>query len=327
MLVMVCAATGCGLVQAAGEGSSGTTEAVTQQVRDDILAKKINLILGEHGPLVKPGFVPLPAGSIRPNGWIHDWSEAALQGITGHLDEWDATFGEAWKGRGFKAMGSDPADGTGWPLEQCAYWLDGAVRMAYLMNDPALIRKVSARLDGIVDGVLNGGESLIYWKPKDFIAQDGFNSWAHSHMGRALVAYYEATGKPRVLEALVKVYSHFPLPRLPDYFHTVTGAVNADPMIETYLLSGNRQILDILLKLAGDAPFKQVTDDWNNGRIQTGHGVIYYENIRVPAMLYPWTGDRAHRAATQNCFDWLDERHQLPYGISSFCPLSIKNGR
>jgi len=38
-----------------------------------------------------------------------------------------------------------------------------------------------------------------------------FEGWAHSHMGRALVAYYEASGNPRVLQALEKVYSNFAL--------------------------------------------------------------------------------------------------------------------
>ena len=53
------------------------------------------------------------------------------------------------------------------------------------------------------------GNSLLYWRtnpPKDFFA------WAHSHMGRALVAWYEASGDRRILDALVKVYAEYPAP-------------------------------------------------------------------------------------------------------------------
>ena len=60
-------------------------------------------------------------------------------------------------------------NGEGWPLEQCSYWLDGAVRLAYILNDTALISKVTKRLDTVVSGVLDGGESFIYWRPKSVL--------------------------------------------------------------------------------------------------------------------------------------------------------------
>jgi hypothetical protein len=49
------------------------------------------------------------------------------------------------------------ADGTGWPLEQSAYWLDGLVRLGYALHDDYLINKARSRLDLVVDGVLKGG--------------------------------------------------------------------------------------------------------------------------------------------------------------------------
>ncbi|MDR1335891.1 MAG: hypothetical protein LBK22_03565, partial [Tannerella sp.] len=129
-------------------------------LRDRVMLDRRDFILSDTSIRVKPVFIPLPAGSVQPQGWIKDWATDAANGITGHLDEWSATYGMAWKGVGFKAMGADPKTGTGWPLEQCSYWLDGAVRLAYLLNDSALIRKVSERLDMVVDGVLNGGKSF-----------------------------------------------------------------------------------------------------------------------------------------------------------------------
>jgi hypothetical protein len=286
-------------------------------IRNEILKKKKHVLLSDNGQVVKQKFIPLSPGCIKPEGWIKDWSELALNGITGHLDEWSPTFGEAWMGHGFKATGADSIDGTGWPLEQSSYWLDGAVRLAFIMNDSALIEKVSKRLNRVVDGVLNGGETFIYWKPKDFIAKDGFNSWAHSHIGRALVAYYQATGDQRILDALTKVYSQYKLPELPDHFNDVTGAVNADPMLETYLISGNKQILERVLALSKLQSFNEVTSKWKNGEIKTGHGVINYENIRVPSLLYPWTGEQSYLDATKACFTWLENYHILPYGIAS----------
>ena len=45
--------------------------------------------------------------------------------------------------------------------------------------------------------------------------------------------------------------------------------------------------------------------------------VITYENIRLPAVMYPWTGDPRHLRATRGAFQWLDEHHMQPYGLAS----------
>jgi hypothetical protein len=253
---------------------------------------------------------------VRPTGWLADWARAAADGITGHLDERAAVFEHGYRGYHFEARGVK-AHGTGWPLEQCAYWLDGLVRLAYVLQDEALIRKATGRLDLVVNGVNGGGESLIYWQPRS-ILDNTFNNWAHAHMGRALVAYYQATGDPRILDALVKVYHDYPLPEMTtDVFYPVCGAVNVDPMLETYALSGVREILDDVLTYARRRDLWQLADQWAGGNIPGGHGVIYYENIRVPALMSPWTGDAKMLKATQQALAWGVQRHGLPMGLVS----------
>ena len=270
---------------------------------------------------IKPVFIPMSPGAVTPTGWIKDWSEAAAKGITGHLDEYSSVFSEAWKGHSFSAVGVT-SEGTGWPLEQCSYWLDGAVRLAYILNDTALINKISKRLNYVVDGVLNGGQSFIYWKPRSILTDTtggtdpSFNSWAHSHMGRALVAYYQATHDERILNALIKAYKSYPLPDLRSGF-SLTGAVNLDPMIETYLMSGDKTILDSILSFSKRASYKYVSDSWNKEEFNAGHDVIYYENIRVPAMLYPWTGNKTDLDASIKAIEWGEKNHLLPVGVCS----------
>ncbi len=264
---------------------------------------------------VKPAFVPLPPGAVRPTGWLRDWAAEAANGITGHLDERTPVYQYGYKGVDFKAIGVQP-HGVGWPIEQSAYWLDGLVRLAYILDDPALIKKVQARLDPVVDGVLEGGESLVYWRPKN-ILKSAFNNWAHSHIGRALVAYYEATGDQRILAALVKVYRDYPLPEFSDRFAPVNGMVNLDPMLDTYALSGDKAVLDNALASIDRPSFQQVIDRWNRGELVAGHGVIFYENIRVPALMYPWTGRQELLDATLKTIAWSDRLFGLPMGLVS----------
>jgi hypothetical protein len=287
--------------------------------RDKVYIAKRNLVYSDVDIKVKPVFVSLPAGAVSPEGWLRDWAEAAADGITGHLDEWTAVYGMGWKGVGFEAVGADPKNGTGWPLEQCSYWLDGAVRLAYILNDSALINKISNRLNGVVDGVLNtpDARSFVWWVPEIDFLHHNFNCWAHSHMGRALVAYYEATGNPRILEALTKVYRHFDAQPLPWSVGDVTGACNLDPMNAVYELSGDNEVLANICRIAADSLTQDAITRWNKGDFASGHGVITYENLRLPAMVYPVTNNPAHLTASLKYLEWLDSNHLLPYDIAS----------
>jgi hypothetical protein len=264
-------------------------------------------------PLVKPALVPLAPGAVEPRGWLRDWAMAARDGITGHLDQWHPTFGDGWKGIPIKAPGAEP-DGAGWPIEQCSYWLDGLVRLGYVLHDDDLIRKATARLGRVVDGVNRGGTSLIYWKPDE---PRGFNSWAHSQMGRALVAWYQATGEKRILDALVKAYANYPVAMGRLDFTTVSGLCNVDAALETYAYSGDRRVLErVLAAMRTPAP-QNTLREWLDGRFVPGHAVVTYEDIRLPALLYPWTNDARYLQATLNAFAWIDREHMLPYGLAS----------
>ena len=261
-------------------------------------------------PLVKPIFTPLPPGAIEPAGWLRDWALAARNGITGHLDEWSPTYRDAWKGVG---EGS-PGDGAGWPLEQSSYWLDGSLRLGYILHDDALIKKATDRLNLVVDGVNKGGESFIYWQKKP---PEGFNSWACSHMGRALVTWYEASGDKRVLDALVRAYSHYPVPREEIKFDDVTGLCNIDPMLETYAFSGDRRVLDRVLAAVKSPGVGATFHAWTNRQYDWGHAVCTYEKLRLPILLYPWTGEQRYRQASERALQWVDENDMLPYGVAS----------
>jgi len=308
----------------AGGASPQSGSSPSSSAAFDVFNKRRETYLTSDAVKVKPAFLPLPPGAVTPKGWLRDWAVAAADGITGHLDEYAPTFGEAWKGHWFDAPFIYP-NGDGGPLEQCAYWLDGAVRLAYILNDPALISKVTKRLDTVVSGVLDGGESFIYWLPKSVLdesvaphpEQAVFDSWAHSQMGRALVAYYEATGDPRVLKALVKVYRDYPSHGFSVKSDAVWGGVNVDAMLETYLMSSDRRVLESALATTRRADYREARDQWARGQLTPMHDVVYYEHIRVPALLYPWTGEGDDLAATEKAVEWGEQRYLLPMGLTS----------
>ena len=265
-------------------------------------------------PLVKPAFTPLPAGAIEPTGWLRDWAVAAREGITGHLDEWSPVYRDAWKGFQIKNGVNSSPDGAGWPLEQCSYWLDGLLRLGYILHDDALIKKATDRLNLVVNGVNNGGTSFIYWKKEPPV---GFNSWACSHIGRALTAWYDASGDRRILDALVRVYSNYPVPREEIKFDDITGLCNIDPMLETYSFSGDKKVLESVLAAVNSPGVDKTFRGWENRQYDPGHAVCTYEKLRLPILLYPWTGEERYRQASLRSLAWVNEQNMLPYGVAS----------
>jgi hypothetical protein len=60
------------------------------------------------------------------------------------------------------------------------------------------------------------------------------------------------------------------------------------------------------------------------GGLSPGHMVIFYENLRLPAVVYPWSGDTNLLQAALSGFKWLDENHMLPYGVASGAQFTRK---
>jgi hypothetical protein len=141
-------------------------------------------------------------------------------------------------------------------------------------------------------------------------------------MGRALVAWYEASGDRRILDALVKVYAEYPVPMGRLRFdagdtYIVSGLCNLDAMLESYRLSGDRRILE-RARAALDVPEVQTAlGEWACGQLLPGHAVCAYEQIRLPALFYLATGQPKCLKASLEAFRWFDGNHLLPYGVAS----------
>ncbi len=143
-------------------------------------------------PLLREGaLAPLPLGAVRPAGWLEGVLKAQADGLTGHLDEfWPDLRDSAWIG----------GQAEGW--ERTPYWLDGAVPLAYLLDDARLQARVKRYLDHILDHQADDG-----WlgpigdnNPK----HRPYDVWPLFPLFKALTQYHEATGDPRVVPALTR---------------------------------------------------------------------------------------------------------------------------
>lgn len=89
--------------------------------------------------LAEPVFAPLPLGAVRPAGWLRRQMRIQAEGLSGHLDLfWPDVAQSQWFG------------GTAEGWERAPYWLDGAIPLAWLLDDVVLKTRITAHMDYII---------------------------------------------------------------------------------------------------------------------------------------------------------------------------------
>lgn len=140
--------------------------------------------------VMDPAFKPLPLGSIRPTGWLLRQLRVQADGLTGHLDEfWPDVAKSKWFG----------GEAEGW--ERAPYWLDGAIPLAWILDDGPMKARISRHVDYIVTHQRPDGWYSPY--PEDAVAKR-YDMWAILLANKVLAQYHEATGDARVLDAVKK---------------------------------------------------------------------------------------------------------------------------
>lgn len=136
----------------------------------------------------KPKFQPLPLGSIQPEGWLLNQLRIQADGLSGHLDEfWPDIKDSGWFGEGAE----------GW--ERAPYWLDGAIPLAYLLNDPELKQRIEKYMDFIISRQDETG-----WMGLEQ-EQASYDLWASFLILKPLIQFHEATGDQRVPAVVEKL--------------------------------------------------------------------------------------------------------------------------
>jgi hypothetical protein len=286
-------------------------------------------------PPTRPALIPLPPGAVEPGGWLRDWCLTARDGYTGHMDDVDPAFQQAWAAD-YKMTGDQLTfwDRGAWPYEGGGYWLDGLTKLAYALHDDALIHKAKRRLDLVVTHMNPNGILFMWWldknKPEDVEAAirhaggeaNAWPIWANGLLGRTLVGYYAGSGDHRVLKALETAYSGNR-----DWVGLGWSMSNAWPAFETYTWTGNKEIKESLTAL-----FTKEGDDkkewsWNRyrrlpsdqpGAAAADHGVHFCESTAPWALGYLWTGKREFLDAALGWHEMIERDCMQPIGVPVF---------
>ncbi len=226
---------------------------------------------GYHGR-----FAELPVGSVKPRGWIQGWLRRQAGGLTGHPENIAYPYDTCMYAGKIPVPEIEHGE-TWWPYEQSGYFIDGAVRLNRLIDDPGIGKLAQANLKYILANSGPGkiGESV--W------------GWPNTVVGRALLAEHSATGDPRIAQVLKDSV-------LGNRSFSWRNGYVYEAALYLYGLGGDPRLLEIARqgyvryfvsdpksfsavgKIRGDKPLRE-------------HGVTAAEQLKLLPLLFCHTGD------------------------------------
>ncbi len=293
------APTGAGAVRSAEpQGGAGSVPASTGR---------------ETTGLGAPAFRPLPLCAVRPRGWLLRQLRIQANGLSGHLDEFWPDVGKSqWFG------------GTAEGWERAPYWLDGAIPLAWLLDDGPLKTRISGYVDFIVSHQRGDGWYGPY--PDDAVTKR-YDLWAILLANKMLVQFHEATGDARVLEAVMRSLRALlsGLDRTPLYnwgkFRWFEGLI---PAFYAYERTHEGWLLDLARKLrAQGVDFQSLfaTDDLATATPRRGlwkwtkHVVNTAMATKAAALSWRLDQQVADRRFARSMIEFLDRHHGQVTGM------------
>jgi uncharacterized protein len=277
-------------------------------------------------------YIEMPLGVIKPQGWLLNQLQIMRAGSTGHLDEVHAKIknDNGWLG----------GKGDGW--EETPYWLDGAVPLAYLLDDKQLQEKVLRYINWTLDHQRPSGyfgpitkderEKNIPITPET--CASGEDWWPKMIMLKVLQQFYEATGDARVIPFMTK-YFRYQLASLKNCpvgkwteWATSRGADNVMMAQWLYAKTKDKFLIELSSKIESQsfpwstwlgnrdwvmrAAANQTSEDW-----MRRHAVNIGMALKSPVINYQRSKDGNYFKSIKTGWSDLMLLHGLPMGIFS----------
>ncbi|NII53287.1 beta-L-arabinofuranosidase domain-containing protein [Luteibacter sp. SG786] len=266
-------------------------------------------------------FQLLPAGSIRPTGWLKRQLEVQAEGLGGRVDEtWpDLGPNSGWLG------------GKGESWERGPYFVDGLLPLAWQLDSPELKAKAQRFIEWTLENP---------WPNGMFGPKSNDDWWPRMVMLKVLTQYQELTGDARVVPFMTR-YFHYQLGALPGRPLRDWGRMRWQDEVASILWLYSRtqdpKLLELaaLLKKQGydwqamyvNYPFKEKTDAklveaknknafMEDDGLQV-HGVNVAQALKASPVWSLISRSADDRAAIHHQLEQLDRYHGLPNGMFS----------
>ncbi|MBE6883879.1 MAG: hypothetical protein E7487_04685 [Ruminococcaceae bacterium] len=255
-------------------------------------------------------FSKLPLGSITARGWLKEQLLRNKDGMGGHLDELEPEMiatpfinYTSFKRLPNETTDADPTFAAGWSGEISGTYWAGLTQMAFTLGDQELIDKVTTWVDGVLkhqepDGYL-GSYSPVTNRLADY------NPWSANWCYRALLSFYEATGRKDVLNAVYRGLLWF-CENWKDHKTDYAAGTIMESMIITYAYTGDQRLVsfceDFFAWLEIHSPWQNKISQYLSDKFPFAsmHAVAYGEAVKHPAVVYCATGEKRLLQASVN---------------------------
>lgn len=138
-------------------------------------------------------------------------------------------------------------------------------------------------------------------------------AWPFAVFFRAMKAYYEATGDPRVPAALEKHYLSYTVTELGmDRY-----VVNVEGILWTYSITKNPALLELAIKAWNENAANLTQENCLDDSEYHMHGVTMNELMKIPMILYSYTGEKKYLEAALKADVKMEKPNMLIDGINS----------
>lgn len=255
-------------------------------------------------------FYKLKISDIHPLGWILEFLERQRDGLTGHIEVAGYPFNTCMWGCE-KIRGSAKA---WWPYEQTAYYIDGVHRLGLLLNDMNLKQKAAVQTQYVLDHI--NPETGRVSTP----LSDKWWRWPYANFFRNYMTDFSETSDTAIVRALERHYLTF---RAADFADDLELA-NAEELCWIYGITKNEKLLnmaeDAYQLFKSDIKYRdRLGRDicFASDRDPDQHAVVYLELVKIPAILYKYTGKREYLDEAVNGLRKMEKRDVLVSGLPS----------
>lgn len=278
--------------------------------------------IANQKPLVKQPYMPLPLGSIRPQGMLLEMLNRQRDGLTGCMDSvYNVVCGDhnGWLG----------GMGDGW--ERGPYWIDGLLPLAYILDDQTLKEKALKWVEWSLNNQREDGNFGPKPLPEGYIKMSGVQQgmrddwWPKMVMLKVLQQYYMATEDKRVIDFMIRYfkYQQETLPKYPlghwTFWANRRGSDNLAIVYWLYNVTKEKFLLDL-----GELLHQQ-TYDWtevfSSNKIRTlnpypsFHCVNVAQGLKSPIIYYQRNPEEKYLNAVKEGLSALKDCHGFVNGM------------
>lgn len=253
-------------------------------------------------------YQPFLGSEIRPLGWLAEQAERSARGIVGHLRELCVEAGSDAFATGRVEV---DAERVWWPGEAEGNWAEGWARLMFLVGEEKARAEVREYFTRLIDCQDDDGYLGVYRASARGNGIPSGDLWTQSRVLLALLAWHEvdpAAGQA-VVDAVQRAARNtagrlrvspnpFAYPDA-DAGGPAHGLMLVDVLIRLFDITGDEANLELacqLYELYSEAEIYWIGADFQADRLRgpaafIGHGAHVCEHLRVPLLLYHYTGD------------------------------------